>query len=430
MMNNSGDNILNNDDFSSCKQDLKLELEVLNIEEPKVKAPLLLELGLTELFRKNYDKAIKHIEEAQKLFLEIQDINKIAMCLAELGIIHYKKNNDRLIRSLTLLNDAKYLIANKESKNDVESKIFHYYGIINYSEKRYSEALRYYKNAQKLVSPDHLESACILDSLAIFYMRVNNNQIALQCLNESLKIKKIINNTREIAITEILFGRYLSGIENYEDAVKYLKEALLISETHCDYFTVARLLDEMAKIYVNLEDYSFAEKLCAKSLKIAKAIDSELIYAFSSCTYADIKIQQGETSEISSLIENEIEPIFISNSSVRGLALVKRVKANLAEKLEEYTEAIEYIHESAGLFSEIGVNSEVAKCYFSLGNIYKKNIDIPMASSSLLEALRIAKICELSILTKKIEDNLFEIDQNQWVNVINKIAKKEDIFIE
>ena len=88
------------------------------------------------------------------------------------------------------------------------------------------------------------------------------------------------------------------------------------------------------------------------------------------------------------------------------------------------------MHESAGLFSEIGVNSEVAKCYFNLGSLYKKNNNISMASSSLLEALRIAKICELSILTKKIEDTLFDIDQNRWVNVINKIARKEEIFPE
>ena len=289
MMNNSGNNILNSDDFSGFRQDLKLELDILNVDKPEEKAPLLLELGSTELFRKNYDKAIKHIEEAQKLFLELKDINKIAICLTELAMIHYKKCNDRLIRALTLLNDAKYLIANQESKNEVEAKILHYYGIINYSEKRYSEALKYFKNAQNLVSIENIEYANILDSLAIFYMRVNNNQIALQCLNESLKIKKTLNMTREIAITEILFGRYLSGIENYEEAVNYLKEALLISEMHCDYFTVARLLDEMAKIYINLEDHSLAEKLCVKSVKIAKEIDSPLIYAFSSCTIADIK---------------------------------------------------------------------------------------------------------------------------------------------
>ena len=50
--------------------------------------------------------------------------------------------------------------------------------------------------------------------------------------------------------------------------------------------------------------------------------------------------------------------------------------------------------------------------------------------SSVLEALRIAKYNNLLILTKKIEDMLFEIDEEEWANIINKTAKKEDLFPE
>ena len=78
-----------------------------NIED---KAQVLFEKGLVEAFRKEYEKAIFCIEEAQKIYNETKDIKKIAVCLSELAIMHYKNCNDRLIRSLTLLNDAKYLL--------------------------------------------------------------------------------------------------------------------------------------------------------------------------------------------------------------------------------------------------------------------------------------------------------------------------------
>ena len=105
-----------------------------NIED---KAQQLLEAGHIEAFRKDYDKAITFIEEAQRIYNERKNIKKIAVCLAELAIIHYKNCNDRLIRSLTLLNDAKYLLENLDQgdKNEIEAKILHHYGIIYYLEK-------------------------------------------------------------------------------------------------------------------------------------------------------------------------------------------------------------------------------------------------------------------------------------------------------
>ena len=402
----------------------------LNMTDLEKKGDLLLEIGLTELFKKNYDKALEFIEEAHKVFLQFKDIGKIAVCLAELALIHYRKSPDRLIRSLTLLNDARYLIESHKEKNEIEAKILHYYGIMYYSEKRYSDGLKYYKNAQKLIPSDCLEYARILDSLAIFYLRVNNHQIALQSLNESIKIKKPLNNNRELAITEILIGRFLLSIENFEEAVSYLEEAIKIAEEIGDNLTLTRLLDEIAKAYISLGQYKQAEELCNKSINLAKESYSPFSMAFSLLTLANIKLCNNEYDYSLNILENEVEPIFTSNPSARGLGFVKKAKSIIYTKLSQYELAVELMHEAIGLFSELNMSVEMAKCYFELGNIYIKNHDTNLASSSLLEALRIARAKELPIFTKKIEDILFDMDQNQWVNIINKEIKKEDIFTE
>ena len=154
-------------------QTLYLEQEIALSNDIDHKAHAMLELGLIEASRKNYEKSVKLLEEAQKYFLEVKNVTKIAVCLGELALIHYQKSSNRLIRSLTLLNDAKYLLESQKSKADFEAlaKIYHYYGIINYSEKHYSEALKYYKNAQELINEDFIEYAKILDSLGIFYSK-------------------------------------------------------------------------------------------------------------------------------------------------------------------------------------------------------------------------------------------------------------------
>ena len=109
----------------------KLEEELSYTEDTNRRAAILFELGFIEGFRKDYNKSIKYLEEAQKLYNAAKNTSKIIECLAELAIIHYKNCNDRLIRSLTLLNDAKYLLenTNPDNKHELEALILHHTGL-------------------------------------------------------------------------------------------------------------------------------------------------------------------------------------------------------------------------------------------------------------------------------------------------------------
>ncbi len=426
-MDKSNNNLKTDIENSSAKT-LKIEQLIAEEKDICLKATALKELGLIEAFRKNFDKAIIRLEEAQKLFLQEKDYNQIASCLAELAIIYYQNCNDRLIRSLTLLNDAKYLVKNQNLDSEIEAKVLHYYGIIYYFEKRYSEALRNYKNAQKLIDTNCLEYAKILDSLSIFYLRINNNQIALKNLNKSLKIKQNIGNERELAITELLIGRYLSSIENYDTAFIHLTRAHDITFNYGDYLSAARILDELAKIYLAQDKYKDANEYCLQSIDLAEQVNAELVYAFSNCTLALIKINTGNPEEAVEFLNNKIQKLFLKYNSSCGQGHIKRINALAYHKMQKNKVAIENLHIAAQLFKEASSHSEMARTYYELSIIYKESRDIPMALSSLLEALRIARFNNLPALTNKIEDFLFEIDEDEWANIINKTAQKEVLF--
>ena len=262
----------------SAEQILKMEQDVNNIKSDEDRARVLLELGLIEAFRQNYDKSIKYIEEAQKVYFELKNTIKISVCLAELALIHYKNCKDRLIRALTLLNDAKYFIEklDSEEQKQAEALISHYYGIIYFFEKRYSDALKYFRSAQELLPKNSLEYAKVLDSLAIFYLRADNHQIAIEYMKESLTIKSETGNKREISITELLFGRYLSSIESYEEAKIHLSNGLKTVESLNDFYTAARIQSEIGKIYLELGEYENAEDYCIKSIEIAKKLKLDI----------------------------------------------------------------------------------------------------------------------------------------------------------
>ncbi len=418
--------------ISSPKQLNKLEKELENTESAHDRAKILLELGLIEAFRKNYDKSIKYIEESQKLYNELKDIQKIVICLAELAIIHYKNCNDRLIRSLTLLNDAKYLLENSKIENEKEitAQILHYYGIIYYFEKRYSDALKYFKLAQNLLDKNKLEYAKVYDSLAIFYLRTGNYYTAVECMNQALEIKKKINNPREISITELLLGRYLSNIENYEEARVHLHNGIKTIENFGDYHTGARIWGELAKVYFELEDFENAEKNALKSIEIAEKLDLNLVKAFAHCILASIAIRNKSISKAEKILETEVDPVFNNFSTPRGQGFAKQIRALIYEQEGQIKQAIECLQEAIELFTEAESSSEIAKSYYKLGLIYKNFSDFPKASSSLKEALSIVKLNNLHILGKKIEDVLFEVDEEEWSNIIDKTVKKEDLFSE
>jgi len=147
--------------------------EILQANDETHKAGLLVELGLIEASRKNYSNALKNLEEAQKLYLQTKNFIKIADVLAEQAIVHYTRNNDKVIRAHTLLNDARYMLDSIQTPESVkvEAKILHYHGIISYSERHYSEALKYYKKALNLLDNNTLEYAKVLDDLGLFYVQ-------------------------------------------------------------------------------------------------------------------------------------------------------------------------------------------------------------------------------------------------------------------
>ncbi|OGI00424.1 MAG: hypothetical protein A2Y25_11760 [Candidatus Melainabacteria bacterium GWF2_37_15] len=398
-----------------------------NIED---KAQQLLEAGYIEAFRKDYDKAITFIEEAQRIYNERKNIKKIAVCLAELAIIHYKNCNDRLIRSLTLLNDAKYLLENLDQgdKNEIEAKILHHYGIIYYLEKRYSDALKYYKQAQNLLSENDLEYAKILDDLAVFYLRTNNYQISVDCMKQSLEIKKNIGNARESSITEFLLGRYFSSREQYEEAKTHLLNAITTTEKLKDYFTSSRIWGELAKVHFELGDSKNAEEYAIKSVELAQKMDLPLVSAFAHCILANIHIKNKDSKNAVKVLETEVEPVFANFSSHRGQGFAKQIRSLILEQQGQINEAIDCLGEAIELFIEAHSSAEVAKSYYNLGLLYKNSSDFPKASGSLKEALVISQTNNLFILSKKIEDLLFDVDEQEWSHVIDKTAKKETPF--
>lgn len=407
---------------------LKLEQEINITTDERKKAYLTLELGIIEASRRNYAKSVKFICEAKDMFKKLNDNKSIAECLIEESLISYQSSSKNLANSISLLNEADNVIKGINNTNNIKAKILHYYGTFYYSEKRYTEALIYYTKAQKQAENNTLEYAKILDSFAIFYLRLNNQQLAVKCLNESLKIKKKLNKTYETGYTELLYGRYLSSIENYEEATVHLSKALAANEEICDDHTVARILDELAKIYIQLNKYELALDYYSKSVKIAKNIEPKILHAFISCTGASIEILKNKPETALNILEGISEPIFNSYNFKRGIALAYRTKGQAYNKLGKQQESVDYLKKSLELYKEAGIPIEIARCCYELGKIVSLNNELPLAISYLFEAMKVAKLYQLPYLTSNVEQLLHNLMESQLVNITDNTFEIKENF--
>jgi len=100
------------------------------------------------LLNKDYDAALSHVSEAQKIFQQEKFIGGISICLSLLGLVDYLKDKCRYVRALTYVNDGKYLSDNSDY---VSAKLVNEFalGEIDFSERNCEIALLHYTKADR-----------------------------------------------------------------------------------------------------------------------------------------------------------------------------------------------------------------------------------------------------------------------------------------
>ena len=300
------------------------KLELPNASATKAYA--LFEKALLEEKKTNFENALSLFEKAKEIFIEIGDNEKIALCIAEIAIIHLKVSKDNIPKVTRLLEEASAYFEIGTKKNDVLATVILYFAILEYSQKNYTRALKLFKNAQELTNKNTLVNACILDNIAIYHLRAKNFPLAQKYLEDSLRIKIKFQNNAEIAETAMLLGRYFVSVEDSANAIKFLKVSRELSKKDSNYNSLARVLDEISKAYLLEKDAKKAEYYYNKALEIAPRCSNTKIYAFLYCTYAEILTLKNRPEEALEIIKNNVEPIF---TTAREKAILKKIMSKI-----------------------------------------------------------------------------------------------------
>lgn len=119
-----------------------------NIENETVKySKTLVKSAIDALLNKSYDDCLNHIIEAQRLFIQEKSSENISICLSLKGLTEYIKDKNKYLKSLTHLNDGKYLADFTQSPT---AKLINEFcmGDLNFAEESLDIALLNYANAK------------------------------------------------------------------------------------------------------------------------------------------------------------------------------------------------------------------------------------------------------------------------------------------
>jgi len=124
-------------------------ISVQKVENETIKqGKNLVKRAIYNFLNKSYNECITLILEAQELFIQQKSSENISVCLSIIGLVDYLQNKTRYVKSLTYLNDAKYLA---NCTNNLTANLINEFalGDIDFSEKDSCMAIIHYKNAKK-----------------------------------------------------------------------------------------------------------------------------------------------------------------------------------------------------------------------------------------------------------------------------------------
>jgi tetratricopeptide (TPR) repeat protein len=248
---------------------LKVHLSTTESKIERVKTMLV----LSKLIGKSDAKsALTYAEESMQLANEIHldtIINKAIINLARayLQIGNYPKS----------LNIYQGIIKSKTSNANDLLAAYNGIGIINYYQRNYKNAIKYYNKALTFSSSDKSEierekklKESLLNNLGIIYEEMKEFDKANFFYTEALKICKQLKDEENLAHVLTNQGRLFHKQDKNKQALQYYLEALAIRKKNNDESGITLSYDGLGEFYFELKKYDIAETYLRDAIKLGQ----------------------------------------------------------------------------------------------------------------------------------------------------------------
>lgn len=167
---------------------LKNQVSLDNNEVVK-QASVLFDSALVNFEQKKYSESYDLIIEAHRLFLSVNSIKNVSICLSFIGLLKYLLEPQTYYKCLLILEDAKFLANNSSCEYAGGINRFAFSQVV-FQEGNYSEAILYLNRADSMLDDFPYIKLRIYESLAFIHSELKNFEKAYKFLNKGIKLAR------------------------------------------------------------------------------------------------------------------------------------------------------------------------------------------------------------------------------------------------
>ncbi|MDX2083908.1 MAG: tetratricopeptide repeat protein [Candidatus Melainabacteria bacterium] len=415
------------------KEDARIDYDDVKADNNSQAAETLFEEGLLQHFKKQYEQAQQCLEEAYRAFIQQRHYLGAAKSQIELAWLRYNQEaGDGIAKSGRFFAEAQQLVlahSNQPGMSNLRGRLLHYQGLVKYREGQFGEAVKLFKKAHTFCQPNGLDAAKLLDSLAIYYERIGDYPRALKNLRSSLALKQRVAPAYEQAITSQILGRLYLLLEDTPMAREALEMAMQLSAGLNDDKRVASIKNDLIKLHIQSGEL----ELATEAIHVAEQdnLDKQLWshYGMTLLYKSFILFRRREFQDCREFLNQIVQPI-LQKHNLTGFGISRRLLGALEYQLGNPSQAIDAMGDAIYLFQEQANMVELAKTHFEFGRIYLDLGNKSLALNSLREALKIAEQNGMTFLSGHIEDEIFRLDETEWLAIVDKRANHQPVFSE
>ncbi len=393
---------------------------------PVIRARVKLRIGAAYAGLKNYPKAIATLNDAKKLFLELQDELGISETHYNLGKSYAQINEFRIARDhLETAVQYQKTVQNRE----LLARIYDKLGFVDFGEgafsssyEKFQKALEYARdtsnpNLMGMIllnigttydegslgsrekssryfqqAVEYLQRGGQKDLLAYAYQNLSDNlrksghwDEAILNLDKALEISDQYAGPDVRAMAQVTRAEILCARGAFAEAESRLNESLRLTVAHDDKWLESYVLRVLGSVHIGQGKVEDALKALRQALRLSTSTGDLHAVTLAQIGLAEAHLQQGGSSQAREYLElaqgrlKEEESLFISG-------LIQRLAGLLEAKAGRFAEARQHSSQSISVFTTTDLPYEIAKSHYAMGRILLDESDLGGALNHLVKA--------------------------------------------
>lgn len=402
------------------------DAKVLAQLTPATRGRVKLRLGWANSWLRNYPEAIAALNDAKKLFLELQNDQGVCETYYALGRTYIEINEYRIARD-HLLSAARF--EERAISSELLAQIYSRLGTVDFNEGAFSSSKENYLKAYKLAegstnnnligmillnlgtaflegyvaeqSEDernrgrateyleqavrHLEKGGHRDYLALAYNNLGDNfrysgmwDKAIESLNKAIEFTQRHAQPKYEATSRITLAEILCARGELKEAEDNLSRGLSLIGGGVDKWLESDALRILAGVKRGAGSIEAAFKPLRESLQLSTSIGNLHGVTLAQVVLAEFHYLEGRHEQANEYLElaqgrlKEEKSLFMSG-------LIQRLTGQLEAVSGRLAEARQHIAQSISIFTTIDVPYEIARSHYEMGQLLKKAADLQAA---------------------------------------------------